>query len=225
LAFLDDDAVADVDWVAAFGRHLGDSDAPGLAGRILPAWRGGAPHWFPAEFLWVVGATYTGFGRDGERVRNGWSGNLCVRRSAFEAVGGFREGFGKVGGAPSPEDTDLCLRVNAWAGRSAWRYASDAVVHHAVPVERSTAGFFLRRSFQEGRGKRALQRLVGEAAVGSESRFLTRTVPAGLREAASDVLAGDATGLARAGALVAGVAAAATGYGVERLREARARPT
>ena len=52
-------------------------------------------------------------------MRNVWASNMAVRRAAFDAAGGFREDFGKVGAVSRPEDTDLCLRVTG--GRVAVR--------------------------------------------------------------------------------------------------------
>ena len=38
---------------------------------------------------------------------------MAVSRPVFDAIGGFRDDFGKVGGRNRPEDTDLSLRVAA----------------------------------------------------------------------------------------------------------------
>ena len=46
-------------------------------------------------------------------IRNVWSASMVVRRETFMAVGGFRTGFGKLGGQNRPEDTELCLRMSA----------------------------------------------------------------------------------------------------------------
>jgi GT2 family glycosyltransferase len=218
LAFLDDDAVAEPGWVEALAAHLATDDAPGVAGRIRPAWAGqSAPAWFPDEFLWVVGASYRGMPTRNGRVRNGWSNNLGVRRDAFEAVGGFREGFGKLGDVNRPEDTDFCLRVNDHVGGFAWIDATDAVVWHHVSASRSTAGFFIRRCFNEGRGKALLRSLAGSAGVSTEWTYALRALPLGFAAGVADAVRGRPLGLPRAGAIAAGFAATAAVYAFERL--------
>jgi GT2 family glycosyltransferase len=218
LAFLDDDAVAEPGWVEALAAHLATSEAPGVAGRIRPAWEGPAgPSWFPEEFLWVVGASYRGMPIREGRVRNGWSNNMCVRREAFEAVGGFREGFGKLGDVNRPEDTDFCLRVNHYFGGFAWVDAPDAVVWHHVSASRSTAGFFIRRCFNEGRGKALLRSMSGSAGMSTELSYTLRALPLGFAGGVADAVRGRPTGLARAGAVAAGFTATAVGYAFERL--------
>src|SRR4051794_36790657 len=143
VAFLDDDAAARPGWLAALVAAMEQSDVVGAGGLVRADWADGAPAWFPGEFGWVVGATYDGAPTRLVPVRNGWAENMIVRRADFEAVGGFRTGFGKLGAHSRPEDTDLCIRMQAAGGR--WLFQPSAVVTHHVPAERSTVRFFLRR--------------------------------------------------------------------------------
>jgi glucosyl-dolichyl phosphate glucuronosyltransferase len=186
----------------------------------------------PDELLWAVGASYTGMPTTTAPVRNVWSASMAVRREVFAAVGGFREGFGKIGSRNRPEDTDLCLRMSAGQGR--WMYVPGAVVEHDVPAERSTFRFLLRRCYAEGRGKVQMARLLrGSSSLGAERSYLTRTLPrAVLRGLSGAVSVRDAgqpartSHAARAGTVVAAAAAAAVGGAVESLgagwRERRA---
>src|SRR4051794_30202338 len=57
VAFLDDDARADADWLAELLRAYADSDAVGVGGTIEADWLRGRPGWFPPEFDWVVGCS------------------------------------------------------------------------------------------------------------------------------------------------------------------------
>jgi len=103
------------------------------------------------EFGWTFGVSHSGMPETTTRVRNVWSGNMALRRTAFDAAGGFREDFGKVGTVSSPEDTELCLRVTD--GR--WLYEPTSAVSHWVPARRATLGYFLRRrtlGAEPGRG-------------------------------------------------------------------------
>jgi glucosyl-dolichyl phosphate glucuronosyltransferase len=214
VAFLEDDAYAEATWVEALVRgHERAPHAVGLGGTITPLWADGAPRWFPTEFSWTLGGT---FAHPGDTdVRNVWGGNMLVERRAFAAVGGFATGFGKLGNASQPEDTELCVRMNAAAGRGAqWRFIPDAVVFHEVSAERSTPAFFVKRCWSEGKGKAAMAALSpsGAAVLDEESRFLRTVVIRGIVRNLWAAVRGDASGLARALAIVVGTLATGSSY-------------
>ncbi|MEP6762296.1 MAG: glycosyltransferase [Sporichthyaceae bacterium] len=223
LAFLDDDAVADLDRLERLLPPLDQRDVVGVGGFVRPLWTGRAPRWFPPEFLWVVGASYRGLPEFGGVVRNVWSENMAVRRTDFVAVGGFREGFGKTGTVSRPEDTDLCIRL-ARDGRT-WWYAPDARIGHSVPAGRSSPRFYLRRCWMEGRGKAQLASLLaGDAVVPTRADELRtervhalRTLPRGVARELVNAARGDGWGAVRALAIVAGLLAAALGLVAERM--------
>ena len=54
-----------------------------MAGRTVPAWDTERPRWFPAEFDWVVGATYRGVPLRAHEVRNPFGGNAAWRRTCL----------------------------------------------------------------------------------------------------------------------------------------------
>lgn len=225
VAFLDDDAYAEQGWLSALVLALADPGVVGAGGQIRPLWSGPPPRWFPPVFGWVVGATFEDVDRGAVRVRNVWSGNMLVRRSALQDAGGFLPDWGKVGDAHEPEDTEFCIRLTACSGGGQWLFVPAAVAHHAVPQQRSSARYFLRRCVAEGRGKARLRHTVerrGEA-LSAEAAYLRSRLP---RAASADVVAatrGDLAGLARAGAAVAGVAAAGWGFASESAHVAWAR--
>jgi GT2 family glycosyltransferase len=223
VVFMDDDEVAEADWIENLVRaHRAAPFAVGLGGAVEARWPHGTPRWFPEEFSWTVGGTAPR--PQDTDVRNVWGGNMAVRRALFLEVGGFANEFGKVGHASQPEDTELCLRMNAHVGAGArWRFVPDAVISHEVPPERSTFRFFLRRNWAEGTGKRVMSSLsaAGSGVLDEETAFvrtvLTRGVPRELAAAAR----GDLGGLARAAAIVLGIGAAALGYLAAGVRSAR----
>lgn len=68
VAFLDDDAIAERDWLHHFAAAYDDPRVMAVGGRTLPVWASGRrPAWFPEEFDWVVGCTYRGLPRVGSR--------------------------------------------------------------------------------------------------------------------------------------------------------------
>ena len=216
IAFLDDDVEAHAGWLERLLAPFDDEGVVGTGGRADPRWQVRRPRWFPDEFAWVVGTSYTGMPLERQAVRNVWSENMAVRGEVFHAVGGFRGDFGKVASVSRPEDTDLCIRMSSHAPGGRWVFVPDAVVDHEVPAARATLRYFLRRSFWEGRGKIEMARAVGrEQGLSDERAWLTKTVPAGvlrnLREAARD---GSTDGIPRAAAIVAGIIAAGVGAAV-----------
>lgn len=221
IALLDDDAYAHAGWLDGLVAPFADPDVIGTGGSIVPVWESPRPSWFPDEFLWAVGGSYTGMPTETAEVRNVWSASMAVRRSAFDAAAGFRVGFGKVGAVARPEDTDLCLRM-AKATGGKWVYVPSARIDHPVPTERTTRRFFLGRCFNEGRGKVELGRLNdGRDSLGSEQDYMRKTLPHAVRRGVVDTLKG--RGLApatRAGAVIAGACFAAAGglYGVVSAR-------
>ena len=100
VAFIDDDAVADTDWLKYLGAAYAHDGVLGVGGAIEPAWQHGRPAWFPAEFDWVVGCTYRGVPEFAGPVRNLIGANMSLRREVFDVVGGFNEGVGRVGAVP-----------------------------------------------------------------------------------------------------------------------------
>jgi hypothetical protein len=211
VAFLDDDARATPEWLAAMTVHFADPAVAGVGGRVDPLWATARPNWFPGEFDWTVGASYSGMPETTAQVRNVWSNNMALRRAAFNAVGGFREDFGKLGVASRPEDTELCLRVTG----GSWLYEPASAVGHWVPAQRATVRYFLRRCFDEGQGKAGIAVMDGAAkSTSTERSYTMRVLPSavgrGLREAA----AGDRSGALRSAAIIGGFGMAATGFAV-----------
>jgi hypothetical protein len=110
-----------------------------------------------------------------------------------------------------------------------WMYVPHARIDHPVPAERTRLRFFLHRCYQEGRGKVEMARLNdGGESLGSERSYLTRTLPRAVGRGLADAVRGrGAANAAKAGVVVAGVAAAAVGGAVEFVhgqRPARVKP-
>jgi glucosyl-dolichyl phosphate glucuronosyltransferase len=211
VAFLDDDAAATRGWLGRLRAHFADPGVVGVGGRLDPLWATARPRWFPGEFGWTIGVSYTGMPERTARVRNVWASNMAVRRAAFAAAGGFREDFGKVGTVSRPEDTDLCMRVTD----GAWVYDPACSVSHRVPAQRTRFRYFLVRCYNEGRGKAGLAALNGAGTSTSEERgYATRVLPRAILRSLGEALRGDGAGVLRGAAIIAGLAVAAAGFAV-----------
>jgi glycosyltransferase involved in cell wall biosynthesis len=218
VAFLDDDAVAEQDWL----EHLAEAyqgDIAAVGGAIVPVWESHRPAWFPEEFDWVVGCTYRGLPETMTEVRNVIGANMSFRRDALRALDGFRDGIGRVGALPvGCEETELCLRLRErWPDRRIM-YTPMARVRHRVPRKRASCAYFIRRCLGEGISKAVLTRAHGSrGALETERAYLRRVLRRASTRYLGDVLRGDPGGAGRLGAIAFGVAAAAIGYGSARL--------
>ncbi|UYQ61300.1 glycosyltransferase family 2 protein [Streptomyces peucetius] len=222
VAFLDDDAVAERDWLRYFAEAYDDPRVMAVGGHTLPAWASGRrPAWFPEEFDWVVGCTYRGLPPGKVQVRNVLGGNASFRRSAFDACGGFATGIGRDGDRRplGCEETELCIRLTRALPGAVLLIDDRAVIHHRVPAARERFGYFRTRSYAEGLSKALVARSVGAGpGLATERRYTTRVLPAGVARGLRDALQGRRGGARRAGAIVAGVTAAAAGCVVGGVR-------
>ncbi|WP_406345245.1 glycosyltransferase family 2 protein [Streptomyces sp. NBC_00648] len=225
VAFLDDDAVAERDWLRHFHEGYADPRVMAVGGRTEPAWASGRrPAWFPEEFDWVVGCTYRGLPPGRVRVRNVLGGNASFRRTAFDAAGGFATGIGRDGDRRplGCEETELCIRLSRALPDAVLLIDDRAVIHHRVPPAREHFGYFRTRTYAEGLSKALVARSVGaDKGLESERRYTTRVLPAGVVRGLRDAVLGRAGGAGRAGAIVTGVAVAAAGYLLGTLRARR----
>ncbi|MGI5915002.1 MAG: glycosyltransferase family 2 protein [Anaerolineae bacterium] len=209
IAFLDDDAEAEPDWLERLWKAYADDSVMGVGGSIRPVWEGAArPRWFPDEFLWVVGCTYRGLPEETAPVRNLIGCNMSFRRSAFEEIGGFRKGMGHVGGRPIGDDeTEFSIRVGLrWPDRVLLHHP-EARVRHKVPASRARWSYFYSRCRLEGRSKALMSGLVGtHHGLAAECTYAFRTLPRGMWRGLVDAIWGDWTGLGRAWAIFSGLA-------------------
>lgn len=224
IAFLDDDAQADPGWLANLAEGFQDGQALGVGGVLLPRWKSRRPPWFPAEFNWVVGCSYTGLPEVPARVRNLIAANMSVRRDVFNEIGGFRVGYGNVKvGSPrrafwvrsisGDEETELCIRALKTYPQGYWWHCPRAIAMHNVPVARTHLTYYLRRCYDEGVGKALLSRIVGVGAgLSAERTHVVRTLPRGVWHGVQDAVQGDLSGLGRAAAIVVGLIVTTLGY-------------
>jgi glucosyl-dolichyl phosphate glucuronosyltransferase len=229
VAFLDDDAVASPGWLRLLVEQYSDRAVAGVGGSVEPTWSTARPHWFPSEFDWVVGCSYRGMPDRPQEVRNLFGCNMSFRRELLNAIGRFRPGltFRPNGGAAgktslrstySCDETELCIRLRQ---RWPWRrlvYVPEGRVFHDVSAERARLRYFLSRCYFEGGSKAVVSALVGASdALSSERRYARQTLPAGVRRGVADFVSGrDPDGLARAAAIVAGLAVTTVSYAAGR---------
>ncbi|MCV7102987.1 glycosyltransferase [Mycobacterium palustre] len=216
VAFLDDDAAAEPDWLgrllAVYATHSG---AVAVGGAPRPNYGAPRPSWFPPDCDWVFGCHYRSLPDRLAPVRHLIGANMSVRRDAILGVGGFH--------ADDHDDMDLSHRIANAYGPAAVCYEPRAEVRHYVAPERLTWSYFWRRCFFVNRSKVGAFADMGEAGnIGAELRF-SASVLSRVGPALMAALIGRPERLVQALVAVVGVALAGCGYVVGRVQLARGR--
>ena len=171
VAFIDDDGVAEADWIEKHVETYEETDAVAVGGYVAPNWKSEKPDFFPAEFYWLVGCTETGFAEDGEEIRNGYGSNVSYRRDVFLDVGGYDVNTGRKGDRHiQAHEAPVGIRIREVYGQGVV-YVDDAVVHHTLFDYRGEFRWLLFRSFWQGFSKRVME-LLYPGAQGNETAFL-----------------------------------------------------
>jgi glycosyltransferase involved in cell wall biosynthesis len=219
VAFLDDDARADIDWLEQISGGFDDLGVLGVGGWVEPSWETAMPRWLAPEMYWIVGCSYAGLPQVLAPIRNGIGANMAFRRTALIGVGGFKEGVGQgPNTALRDDETDLAIRVRARWPEAQIMHLPAARVEHSVPAERARWAYLLSRSWSEGKGKAILAGAHGSSrALASERAYVLRVLPSGVARGLLDAAGGDLSGLGRAASIVASLSATVAGYFFGRL--------
>lgn len=214
IVFMDEDAVAEPDWLSRLDEHYRDPFVMGVGGLVVPNWVAGKPGWFPVEFNWVVGCSYKGLPEKQSVVRNMIGCNMSLRREIFDTAGGFRSGIGRVGAIPlGCEETELCIRVNQHFPNTVFMFEPSANVRHRVPEQRGRFRYFLLRCFAEGISKALITKFIGADGLSSEKDYTFKTLPRGVWQGVLDtMLDHNFAGLARAWSIGIGFSTTTLGY-------------
>ena len=202
LAFTDDDCLPSPRWLHAVTRAY-DDGVDGVTGPVLPL--PGADGVAVSSRTSVIRRTFRGHGFAPWDIGTG--GNLSLRRTVFDRVGGFDETLGPGTTGRAAEDIDLLYRVVT--ADCALIYEPDAVVYHELKTRRTR----LNGRFDYGFG---LGTFLGRhAAAGDEhARALRRRYARQLgRRAASAARHGDGWPTVEAGLTLAGIIAGSVAAG------------
>ncbi len=178
VAFMDDDAIADEEWVAQLVEVYETKDVPAAGGKMTPAWVAGKPDFLPEEFYWLVGVTHRGFGPDGDpelpgEVRNTFGSNISFRREVFLDLDGFDADIGGRQGDANLQggETELCARLRETYDQGVY-YNPQAEVAHKVFDYRTSPRWLIDRAFWQGYSKRGMEEFVPQSSA-EESDFLS----------------------------------------------------
>lgn len=168
-ALTDDDVLVASDWLQTIRRLFADQSMALVGGRVDPHWQEPAPAWLEVEQNGSYGLMssplallhYGEVQELGHRTAVG--ANMAVRRSVFEALGGFAPHLGKKRGTLlGGEDHDLTQRAVAAGYRC--EYRPELQVRHWVPAERMRLRYFLRWFFWSGISSAVIESSTNAAA-------------------------------------------------------------
>jgi glycosyltransferase involved in cell wall biosynthesis len=190
VALIDDDAIADEEWIEELVSVYESRDAIAAGGKMTPIWVAGEPTFLPEEFYWLVGVTHRGFAEPGEEVRNTFGSNISFRTEVLKELGGFETQVGRQGEKNlQAHETEFCARMREAYGQGVI-YNPDAEVGHKVFEFRTEKRWLLERAFWQGYSKRAMETIVSEDASAEESAFLKQLlfefVPSRVKSIATD---------------------------------------
>jgi glucosyl-dolichyl phosphate glucuronosyltransferase len=212
VAFIDDDAVAEPDWLEWLIPPYDGERVGAVGGQAVPEFEEDWPRWYPHQFAWVFGCSYEGLPKKLGPVKHLIGASMSARRSVLQELGGFQ--------SDNHDDMDISHRI-AHAQYKVL-FEPRAIVHHWVPVPRTTWRYFWRRCFYVNQSKvQAFANMQDAASLGAELAFVGRTLTTGVRAEMRHVIRGDLYGFARVGAMIAGIGLAGLGHvsGKVRLRQ------
>jgi glycosyltransferase involved in cell wall biosynthesis len=164
IAIIDDDQLVPPGYLAslvdAFRANL---DFAFIGGKVLPLWEQAPPSWLtPADWSPLGMADHGGEAFTVDQHRPVCLLTCAFRRTALEAVGGFRNDLGVTGakGIGGVEDAEIQERL--WQSGFRGLYLPHLVLSHRAPARRMTRAYFRRWHTGHGRFRARLTRNSGE---------------------------------------------------------------
>jgi GT2 family glycosyltransferase len=182
IAFLDDDAIADSNWLSSLLEiYSTTQDAMAVGGKVLPIWSCQRPLWLEDNMLRELSIIDWGDEKRPliwpERIIGT---NCSFKRSVFSKVGLFDINLGRrnlllLGN----EDTEIQERIHE-IGKLIY-YTPNAIVYHQIPSDRVKKTYFYRRAYGSGRSEAILfarkneYKMVFKKSIGIFLRSLKQT--------------------------------------------------
>ena len=153
IAFMDDDAVADSEWLKMIVRAFEDVELSPVCvgGKVKPLWETPKPDWFPEALLGYL--SLLDFGDKShwcDFPREHLVGcNIAFLKRSLLDMGGFNPLLGRKGLSLAGNEEIELLRRMKQKGEGFY-YEPRAIVHHLIVKERLTKKWLLRRFYHEG---------------------------------------------------------------------------
>jgi glycosyltransferase involved in cell wall biosynthesis len=169
VAFLDDDAIADRNWLTAILEAFGSKEQPAcVGGPVEPWWEIPQPTWFPASF---AGCHHRFYGETPRLYRypaeQPIGCNMAFLKVRLTQLGGFNPQLQKYN-----DETELIGRLVREGGKLF--YQPRARVQHLFGKERVHLGWQMKRYYQEGKSLAGLSALNGHVPRNQRFHELSR---------------------------------------------------
>lgn len=174
VAFIDDDEIAPVGWLAALNASMQAQGLDIVFGPVRAQYSQGTPKW-------VVRGDFHSFGpvvRPNGQIETGYSSNVLFRRAAIGELR-FDPRLGRTGG----EDTLFFSRLNAAGARLG--YCPEAAVYEPTPLARANLRWLVRRAFRSGQTHARVLRDRGEGRLSMVALATAKAAYCGLAAAAT----------------------------------------
>ncbi|WP_324753942.1 glycosyltransferase family 2 protein [Roseovarius sp. Pro17] len=140
IAFIDDDEIADNDWLTELVSRQMDTGVDGIFGVTKSIFAPDAPQWMRELNLHAPGPQ-----RSNNAVETGGAGNVLLR---WQGTPWQDERFDVARGKTGGEDTEFFYRLGRLGAQ--FEIAQDAIVREPVTPERQSFGWLARRRFRVG---------------------------------------------------------------------------
>ena len=152
VAFIDDDARAEKNWLSAIHRAFdGLKDAACVGGKVLLEWAAPRPSWWTDNMNPHLSAV--DYGNQVKKLgypAYPFGTNIVFKREAAEKAGGFNPELGRIGKKfLAGEEIEICLTIEKQGGGI--YYSPEMVVHHWISPDRVTRESIYRKSYWHGR--------------------------------------------------------------------------
>lgn len=162
IAFIDDDAVADNNWISILAKNYIHQSIIGVGGKIKPLWINNMAHWIPEEFYWAMGCSYKSQRDEKHFIRSNFGSNMSFSKDVFEKVGNFDSRFGIVGNLMrTGEETEFSIRATNNIKNSKIIFDPDAIVYHKIFNFRRSILYLSKRCYNYGYAMGGINNTVG----------------------------------------------------------------
>src|SRR3990172_1518395 len=147
VAFIDDDAVAERQWLSSLISAYDDPRVACVGGQIKLLWLSERPEWLVPSMETSLGRLdYGDTIKELKYPQTPFGGNISFRKNIFDRVKKFSTDLGRDAKTLlSNEELELCARLV----EEGWiiKYVPNAVIHHKVAPERLEKLWFIHRYY------------------------------------------------------------------------------
>ena len=148
IAFIDDDGIADKNWLDELTRLYTTTDIVSVGGKIVPIWLSERPEWYTDRLGGYL--SLLDFSQNIEQMvfpEHPYGCNMSFRKKIFKELGCFDASFGRdlSKNLLSQEELDLYKRIDDKGYKT--MYNPKAVVYHQIDASRLTREWFKERLY------------------------------------------------------------------------------